>query len=185
LDSALHSDKSELTAVEVYTKHADFIRRVIRSHVKDENQADDIFQDLFLRLVTNPIGPEVEHIERYLYRATLNEIINSARRIKKFEGRVGRYALNADVVSRQMCPEDSVIDADEIVKTFRFIREQRSRKAISERQAQALNLHYTEGHQIKDIARMMGVQKSSASQYVSMGLARVRRAATTVGENTL
>jgi RNA polymerase sigma factor (sigma-70 family) len=184
-DSVLNSDKSELTAVEVYAKHADFIRKVIRSHVKDQNQADDIFQDLFLRLVENPIGPEVEHVQRYLYRVTINEIVSNSRRRKKFAMGVNGYAQNSDIINRQSCPEDPLIDAEESAKTFQFIREQCSQKIIFKREARAIKLYYGKGRRIKEIAGTMGIKCNSASRYVSMGIAKVRKAVTTVGENTL
>ena len=185
LDSTLNSNKSELTAVEVYTKHADFIRRVIRSRVKDEYQADDIFQDLFLRLVANPIRLEIEDVERYLYRAAVNQVIDSARRKKPDHTGVVRQIDDVDIASREVCPEDSVIDADEVAKTFRLIRGQCSQDEMPKKQSQALYLYCNKGYRIKEIAQTMGVKSSSASYYVSKGLAKVRRAAAVAGGNML
>lgn len=185
LERAFNSNKkSDLTAVEIYTKYADFIRKIIRARVNDENQADDIFQDLFLRLIVNPIGADVEHVERYLYRTAVNEIINSVRRNKKIETGVNRYIRNTDIINRQFCPEDSVINADEVSKTFQLIHEQCSKKE-SKRLVHALNQYYNEVWPIKETAVTRGIKNNTISRYVSLGIPGTQRAVTAAGGNEL
>ena len=66
----------------VFAEHGDFIHVVIRSQVKNEAQADDIFQDFFLSLVYNPVPKGVKNMKSYLYRAIINDVVDAVRRVK-------------------------------------------------------------------------------------------------------
>jgi DNA-directed RNA polymerase specialized sigma24 family protein len=50
-------------AAKIFAEYGDFIRMVIRYKVKNEAQADDLFQDFFLSLVVSPL-PAGEHSGR-------------------------------------------------------------------------------------------------------------------------
>jgi len=49
-------------AVMLFTEYGSYIRTVIRYHVKNENQVDDLFHDFFISLVANPL-PKAFSIE--------------------------------------------------------------------------------------------------------------------------
>ncbi len=75
-------------ASKVFAEHSDFIRAVIRSQVKNEAQADDIFQDFFLSLVYNPVPKGVKNMKSYLYRAIINDVVDAFRRVETYKAKI-------------------------------------------------------------------------------------------------
>ncbi|MHC4792547.1 MAG: RNA polymerase sigma factor, partial [Planctomycetota bacterium] len=61
-------------AAKIFSEYGDFIRGVIRYQVGNDAQADDLFQDFFLSLVSRPVPADIQNIKKYLYRAITNDI---------------------------------------------------------------------------------------------------------------
>ena len=78
-------------AYKVFAEHGNFIRAVIRSQVKNEAQAEDIFQDFFLALVAKPIPPDVKDLKSYLYKAINNDIVDAVRRMESYRSFAYKY----------------------------------------------------------------------------------------------
>jgi len=74
-------------ASKVFAERGDFIRAVIRSQVKNEAQADDIFQDFFLSLVYNPVPKGVKNMKSYLYRAIIKDVVDAVRRVETYKAK--------------------------------------------------------------------------------------------------
>lgn len=62
-----------LTAEEIIERYADMVYRLALTEVKNKTDADDIFQEVFLRLVRNlhKLTSE-EHVKSWLLRVTIN-----------------------------------------------------------------------------------------------------------------
>ena len=53
--------------------HADMVYKIALSQTRDRNDADDVFQEVFLRLVEHPQKiTSAEHLKAWLIRVTLN-----------------------------------------------------------------------------------------------------------------
>ena len=62
-----------LTAEQIIDKYADMVYRLALTEVKNQTDADDIFQEVFLRLVKNLHKLEnEEHVKAWLIRVTVN-----------------------------------------------------------------------------------------------------------------
>lgn len=62
-----------LTAEQLIDKYADMVYRLALTEVKNKTDADDIFQEVFLRLVNNLHKLEdEEHVKAWLIRVTIN-----------------------------------------------------------------------------------------------------------------
>ena len=154
-------------AAEVFDKYGDFIRSVIRFHVKDEAEAKDLFQDLFLLLVAKPIPPEVQNVKTFLYKVISDTIKDAFRRIDRYQARIRRYA-ERNVQAFENCPEKAIMDIDEAKKMFELIE-----RRLPPPQASALTLKYRNGYDTREVAERMGVKPRSVSRYVSVGLKKV------------
>ena len=84
-------EKNVLTASEIFAEYGNFIRTVINYHVKNEHQADDLFQDFFLSLVYRPIPDSVDNIKSYLYRAICNDIVDNQRQLERYNAQIKKY----------------------------------------------------------------------------------------------
>lgn len=157
-------------AAAVLTEYGDFIRAVIRYHVRNEAQADDLFQDFFLSLVSKPPPVDTQNMKSYLYRVICNDVVDAARRVKKYQARMERYAVRLKYSTVEDGIEDTLIRTEEINKIFKLI-ETRLRRS----RAQAVVLRYRNHYKIQEVAERMNVNSRTARRYISVGLRKIRQ----------
>jgi len=157
-------------ATAILAKHGDFIHAVIRYYTRNEAQADDIFQDFFLSLVSRPVPANIQNIKSYLYKAITNDIVDCARRIGKYQERMLRYAERLEYLPIEDNPENALIRKEETDKIVRLV-EMRLRPS----EAQAVILRYRDDYEINEVAVKMGVNARTVSGYISTGLRKVRQ----------
>jgi len=157
-------------AAKVFGEYGDFIHAIIRCKVRDETQADDLFQDFFLSLVSNPPSAEIQNIKGYLYRAITNDIVDSRRRVENYQTRIRRYAERLEYSTTENNPENALIEAEEMSKIFKLI-ERRLRRS----EAKAIILRYSNRYKIKEVAEKMHVSSITIRGYISDGLKKIRK----------
>ena len=156
-------------ATELFSEYGDFIFAVILNQVGNDGQANDLFQDFFLSLVSKPISPDIQNIKSFLYRAITNDIIDAARRMEKYKTLMHKYAECLDYSINNGGPENALIETEEIHKMFKLIRGQLPRS-----EAEAITLRLRDNFSIKEVARRMNVNSRTVSRYISKGLSKVR-----------
>lgn len=156
-------------AAQVFAKYGDFIRTIIRYHIGNEVQADDLLQDFFLALVSNPVPPDIQNVKSYLYRAVTNDIIDATRRVERYRRHTYKYARRGNHVIDKTTPEDLFIEAEEKDKMFELI-EMRLRHT----EGQAITLRYRNNNNVKEVAERMKVSIGTARRYISVGLGKIR-----------
>lgn len=157
-------------AAEIFAEYGDFILGLIRYKVNNNDQAEDLFQDFFLSLVSKPLPPGIKNVKGYLYRAITNDIVDAARRVENYHTLMHKYASNLNFSVNKSRPENALIDVEQINKLVKLIK---GRLPCSE--AQAITLRYKHNHSIKEVAEQMHVSKKSVSRYLSAGLSKVRK----------
>jgi RNA polymerase sigma factor (sigma-70 family) len=156
-------------AWKIFDEHGDFIRSVIRFNVKSEEEAEDLFQDLFLFLILKPIPEELQNVRGFLYRVICDNAKDSVRRITRYRARIQRYAVYRTYTTESN-PESTVIAAEETEKMFELIQ-----RRLSSKEALAITLRYRDNCDTKDVAVKMSVKPRTVSRYVSIGLKKVRK----------
>jgi RNA polymerase sigma factor (sigma-70 family) len=169
-DSDIHPAKTALSAVEIYRNHSTFIRKIIGVHIKDESQAEDMFQDFFLSLVENPLPENITYIESYLYRAVINCIVDATRQTRRHQAGLHRYARQRPSVGTIPRPEKPVINAEEAARMFHLVE-----MLLPENQADAVRRRYKDGCDIREVSEAMGLDTKSVSRYISAGLGKIHR----------
>ena len=157
-------------AAKVFLDHKDFIREVICSHIQEQDQADDLFQEFFLSLVSNPLPRDIQNIESYLYKAIINDIIDAMHRKEKYRDCIREYAKRSNHPYSQKASEEAVLKMEETSRVLELIE-----KRLPRAEAQAVYLQYRDNHNAKEIAEKMGVGAATVRGYVSEGLRRIRR----------
>ena len=157
-------------AYKVFAEYGNFIRAVIRSQVKSETQADDIFQDFFLALVYKPIPQNVKDLKSYLYKAINNDIVDAVRRMGSYRTFAHKYRGQLCTCVNNNGPENALIMKEEIDKVFELIAER-----LPSSQFQAIRLRYANGLGIKAVAKRMNINDRSVSHYVAVGLRKIRQ----------
>ncbi|MHC4147940.1 MAG: RNA polymerase sigma factor [Planctomycetota bacterium] len=157
-------------AAKIFEEHAVFIRAVIRTQVKNPSQADDLFQDLFLSLVSKPVPDEIRNIKSYLYKAIINDIIDASRRVQKYQSRVQKYAHALNYTINKNRPQNAFIETEEAKKMFKLIE-----GLLPPSEARAIALRYKDNCDIKEVAKKMQVNNRSVSRYISVRLSKLRK----------
>jgi RNA polymerase sigma factor (sigma-70 family) len=167
-NSEKNGNKVDL-ASEVYTEYGSFIRAVIGTQIKNESQADDIFQDFFLALIHKPLPDNVKDVKSYLYRAIMNDVVDTVRRTETYQTRIKKYCNQSNYLINNDGPENALIKKEQLDKMFDVIKGR-----LPSSQSVAIALHYREHHSIKEVAQKMGVNHRSVSRYLSVGLKKIR-----------
>ena len=157
-------------AAEIFTEYGDFIHTAIRYKVKNETQADDLFQDFFLSLVVRPIPAGVRNTKGYLYRAITNKVFETVRRAENSRKHLRKYAKRLNHSINKKTPENVFIEAEETEKMLELI-ERHLRRSY----AQAITLRYRDNYDIKEVAKKMNVDSGTVRKYIYVGLSKIRR----------
>lgn len=110
--------------VQIFDEFRDLIREMIYFRANDKSIVDDIFQDLFVSLVHNPIPPDIQNIKGYLCMAVKNDVLDEAFQTKSYRARDRRYAELHTGQVRFHDPEDAAIMSEEIQNLFAIIERQ-------------------------------------------------------------
>jgi len=155
-------------ATEVFNKYGNFIRSVIRFHVKDGTRAEDLFQDLFLLLVAKPIPQDVQNVQSFLYRVISDAVKDAFRTTDRYQARLRKYAkYNLRTIEKR--PENVIMEIEETKMMFELIE-----RRLPPPQALALTLRYKDNFDTQEVAEKMQVKPRSVSRYLSAGIEKLR-----------
>jgi RNA polymerase sigma factor (sigma-70 family) len=157
-------------ATKVFEQYGREIRTIIHSHLNDHSNADDLFQDFFLSLVHKPIPPKATNVKAYLYRAIRNDVLDAARRAKKYRTRIRKYAQHRTCSAAQRNPENILIQAEQAQKMLQIAQQH-----LPPHEAEALMRRYRHDQNTANAAQTMHISKRSFSRYVCTGLQKVRQ----------
>lgn len=108
-------------ARQIFEEHGDFIRSIIRFHVGNKPEADDLFQDLFLFLVLKPLPQDIHNIRSLLYRVITARVIDKFRHESRMKVFISKYAQGKER-SVEKSQEDSLVEIESAEKMFSLIR---------------------------------------------------------------
>ena len=157
-------------AAKIFSDYGGFIKKIICSQVQDEDQAEDLFQNFFLSLVSKPFPEDIQNMEGYLYKAIINEIADTNRLTKNYQNLINVYAERNNHPRSQEIPEKVVMKIDEANRVFEIIENRLPRT-----EAQASYLQYREDLSTTKIAEIMNVRNVTVRGYVHEGLKKIRR----------
>nr|WP_297172094.1 RNA polymerase sigma factor [uncultured Agathobaculum sp.] len=144
----------------VYT-YSDLILRLSYTYLKSTQDAEDICQTVFLKLLTSgQIFDSPAHEKAWIIRTAANackDVLRSAfrRRTVSLEAAAASPAPEA--------PDSAVLDAV---------------MALPENYREAVYLHYFEGYSVREIAGLLGRSEAAVAAHLSRGRHKLR---TTLG----
>ena len=170
MEAILQAADNVKQAAKIFEENTDLIRIAIRSKVNDKSVIDDIFQDLFLSLVYNPVPSNIENVEGYLRRAIRNDVIDAAIKRRCHRIREQKYAEMYMVSTKYDSPEDTVTMCDTVQRIFEIIENN-----LPSHEARALVEKHRYNKDDGEAAEAMGVTRRSFSHYLCTGLKKARR----------
>ncbi len=148
----LQSSSGNDCDITVVEKYANMVYKLAFARVKNRNDADDIFQEVFLTFVRrNPKFENEEHEKAWFIRVT----INCSKDFWKYQNRRNHDELNENIEGET--PEEEILTEylDKLPEDYRII----------------IHLFYYEDMPTKDIAKAMAKKEST----IRMALTRARR----------
>ena len=135
-----------------------------RRHVGCRFLAEDVLQDVMLRILEEGGRPDIDAAEGYLSRMVRNLAIDRARRLG-FETRL--FAADADscanVVTGGICPASAL----QAHQTLRIVED--ALRELPERVNIAFRLHRIDGVAQKDVAQALGVSRALVCEFIRRG----------------
>ena len=143
-------------ATEVFLRHGEDIRAMIELHARNSEEADDLFQDFFLSLVSARFPRDIDCMRRYLCRAIVNDVTSQVRVQQRYHKRLKVYAELRRGRRRQDDPAKVVEQAEP-------------------REARAVTCRFCLECDTAETAERLGVEQRSVSHYVCAGLRKIKK----------
>ena len=133
-------------------KYMDTVYRVALNYVRSPDAADDITQEVFLRLLrSETLFKSEEHIRNWLIRVTINE---SKRDLASRWRKVEPLEAYAEKLS---------FSSEENSETYRSVMH------LPRKYRMVIYLHYYEGYSTSEIAQMLGSKQSTVCTQLERG----------------
>lgn len=150
---------------ETYQQEKSRLLGFIRNRIPDETEAEDLMQDVFLRLILNSTGIQtIENITAWIYSVTRNRIVDFFRKKKSesLEEQQLQSASSNEVLALEDIlpslgdnPEDKII-ADQILEEIEEALDE-----MPEEQREVFVYHEIENLSYKQIAEITGVNQNT------------------------
>lgn len=156
--------------VALYLARRETLLRFFAARTGSWAQAEDLAQELYLKLSERPSGREAENPGAFIYRIALNLMLDRARGAARTAAREAAWrALNRTQLGGEEIAEQA--PADEAAASRQRLR--RLIEAVAELPPQmqrAFRLHKLEGLSHAETARAMGLSVKSVEKHVSAAL---------------
>lgn len=169
-DESTVSAENIAAATKIFEEQGSFIYRLICYQVTDKSLADDLFQDLFLTLIANPVSLEGVELRKYLYRTIVNDIRDAYRRERRYKKFLDKYSNNRGYLINKQGSRNAYSMKERVEDIARCAWE-----SLSPKETNAISLRYLAGHSIQDVAERMRVKKRTVSRYLCSGLGKIRK----------
>ncbi len=145
------------------------LRRFLRRHVREAQAANDLAQEVYLRLLRFPPEEVVRQPQAYLYRVASNVVHDFNLRVR--EERVSFDSSTVDALTER----PHTLPADELVDQLDLEQEvDRVLARLPEAWRAALVLRKRDGLSYPEIAKAMDVSVHTVKKYIARGVAMCR-----------
>lgn len=156
----------------LYERHKALVHRTALAITHDECAADDVLQDVFLRIYTYAHCVDVSRpLEPWLYRVTVNQsyswITRAKRWLRVLQAVLGRWMASPEW---QPGPEEQAQEREK----WQYV--QKAIDALPPSHRSAVVLHYLEGLSIEDIAAVLEIPEGTVKSRLYYARMRLRKA---------
>lgn len=139
-------------------RYSDMVRRLCMLHLKNYDDAEDIFQNVFLKYVLNSVRFEnEEHEKAWFIRVTINECRDLLRNFFR------RNRVSIDEVMEAAAPGPS--DNREVLEAV---------MSLPQKYRDVIYLHYYEGYTAPELGKMLSINVNTVYTYLNRGRERLK-----------
>jgi len=154
----------------IFNGHVQALFRYGVKFVSDEEMVKDCIQDLFVKLYHNRqnLSP-TDNIRLYLFRALKNKLLDELYSHKEM------ISLSTGTVPFDLAGTDDSDDEDDWTKTVRKARLEKSLKALTPRQREAIYLRYTMEMSLEEVSNVLEMNYQSARNLIHRSIEKLRK----------
>lgn len=150
-------------AAEMFAVHGDFLLRIFKKEL-NEQDAHDLWQNLFLSLTTKPVSVNISNVRGYLYRAAVHDIVDFKRNLKLHRRKIDEYSEVARQRKSDRSPVQQLISIESVNEAFRQIKNN-----LPPSVGQVVLNKYRKQLSHREIAEKMNIKKTTVDRYLSVG----------------
>ena len=156
------SDGDMAAFAEIYKRYAPGMRRFVAGMIKDRGKAEDIVQNIFMRLMTSrPAFENVEAFKNWLFVCARNEVVSTLR--SKWESQVEKVEAFPERVSEAVLPETTLSLLHSILAK------------MPKKRSEVFRMSKLEGLSTEEIAARMGISVRTVQKHLEIASKEVRR----------
>jgi RNA polymerase sigma-70 factor (ECF subfamily) len=157
-------ESDQLALKELYRRHGPALQGLARRVLVDADRADDVVQEVFLRLWNEPerFDPARGALRSYLYRQTHSRAVERMRSEEARRRREDRHDR-----------EKAEATYDVEVEAWALIRSELVKEALAqlaEGERDAITLAYFGGHTYREVATMLDLPEGTVKSRIRLGL---------------
>lgn len=142
----------------------------------DAAEAEDLLQDMWLKLANTPAGP-VQNPRSYLFKVANNMVLDRLRTRQRAMRRDREWIGGASVPSGvEDRPDPGPRAEDQLLQQEEDAVLRRAIETLPPGARRALQLHRFEGHGQADVAAIMGISRSGVEKHIATAMRHLRQA---------
>ena len=147
---------------EIYKRYAPGLRRFVAGMIKDRAKAEDIVQNIFMRLMTTrPAFENAAAFKNWLFVCARNEVISTLR--SKWETQVEKVEVLPERVSEGILPDTTWSQLNSILAK------------MPPKRSEVFRMSKLEGLPVEEIAARMGISVRTVQKHLELASKEVRR----------
>lgn len=168
----------ELQGLEAcYRDHRGELLRFLVARTGDPGEAEEILQDLWIRLRQAPNGP-IANGRAYLYRMAQNLVVDRIREKQRrmqrertwLDDRTDHATGSVEPVDPAQTAEDTILEREETAALLSALA------TLPDGARRAFELHKIDGLSHADVADRLGISKSGVEKHMAVAMKYLRRA---------
>ncbi|HEY4029527.1 MAG TPA: sigma-70 family RNA polymerase sigma factor [Caulobacteraceae bacterium] len=159
--------------LDAYLSRRDDLVRFFAARLRSMTAAEDLVQDLYVRVASLEGGEPVENPSAYLYRLASNLMLDRLRSDRRSGAREDawsqsqRLEMGGEAVADEPSAEQNVAARQRMAKLARAVAE------LPPKTRRAFELHKLEGLTQEETARALGVSRKTVEKQISAALQRL------------
>lgn len=150
----------ERLIIALSSKYREALRRYFLRRVGDAQEADDLTQEVFVRIIRKSDMEAVENPEGFLFRAALNLLRDRSRQARTANAFIAEITSHMGDNFEVLSPE-RVLDSKQVLRTVL-----KALDNLDPRMRNVFILYRLEGLKQTEIAAMYGISLSSVEKYI-------------------
>ena len=159
--------------LDAYMSKRDDLVRFFAARLRSMTAAEDLAQDLYIRVASLELGEPVENPSAYLYRLASNLMLDRLRSDRRSGVRDGawlqshRVEMGGESIADTPSPEQSAVSRQRLAKMVEAMAD------LPPKTRRAFELHKLEGMTQEETAQALGVSRKTVEKQISTALQRL------------